>query len=128
MPTIDLPKELRGLGVHIVSALDQMQYKPTSAFWYYSDQDQWILCIAFSNQNSKDTSYHDKMTGIVQKIISSITAENILFAIVEPQNNLILAMSSFFVTEPDLIGNIEFKNNVVDNQLIRSVYAYRLTV
>jgi hypothetical protein len=127
MTALELPQKLRELGAEITSSLDKTQDKPTSVFWYYSDNNEWILHIASSASKTDNSSDQNKIADRVQERISEITLENVPFAIMEPQNYLILAMSNFFVTEPDLIGQIEFKNNIINDQLIRSVYAYRLT-
>lgn len=128
MNTIDLPQEMRELGRKIVISLDMTQDKPTSAFWFYSDSNEWILCLVSSMSKSNISVDQNEIADRVQIKISELTSKNVPFAIMETENDLIQAMSNFFVTESDTIGQIEFKNNTVNNFLIRSVYAYRLTV
>lgn len=127
MTKTDLPQKLRDLGEKIVVSLDKTKDKPSSAFWYYSDDNEWILCFVSSESKTGKVSDQNSIADRIQVKISEITSENVPFAIMESDNYLIQAMSNFFITDSDTVGKIEFKNNTIDEVTIRSVYAYRLT-
>ncbi len=114
-------------GQKIVEKLDEGDFKPTAAFWFYvSDLKEWQLMLAsnFVDQKGPLASYKYVQEKLME-IFPDISVSIINIVLLSPQNELIKLFQTVIRTE-NKVGGIRFARNIINGVFIEDAYIYRM--
>jgi hypothetical protein len=113
-------------GKQLIEQLDKDHVKVDAALWYYFDDTQnWKLLLSLPEViNGGPKATYQVIQGTFQKL------RGLPFSLddstVAKPNSPLLKLLSHAISTDNTTGGIRFSNNMINGQLIRDAYIYRL--
>jgi len=125
---INLDQLLIEEGKRMLKVLDSTDIKPSSALWFYlEEQKVWRLIIAspyFNNLSAQDR--YRRLIGIFNQ--EAFTRLEVGSIVLLPADDPLISLLKIAVrTNPDSISEISFKSNTVNGVFIYNSLIYRLS-